>query len=206
MSILDYFVFMFKSYEPIAEALCSLLHPHAEVVIHDLKTNKIAAIFNPLSKRQKGDESLIEDIGDYSILPDVFPVYAKRNWDGRTLKSVSATLRDKKGSAIGLLCINLDISMWEDFSHHLQGWLSRTSQPDVLFKDDWREKINVFVSNYLQEQRTSLKCLSKNGKIDLVKELHREGAFSAKHAAAYIAEVLQLSRATIYNYLRQHHE
>ena len=44
--------------------------------------------------------------------------------------------------------------------------------------------------------------LSKDKKQELIKALYREGAFKAKNAATYVADVLHLSRATIYNYLR----
>jgi predicted transcriptional regulator YheO len=189
-------------YFPVAQAIHILLHPHGEVVVHNLKTGKIAAIYNNFSKRKVGDESLIEELADYTKLPDVFPPYTKTNWDGRQLKSATATLRDKKGTPIGLLCINLDVSRWEDFRLLLTQWLSNQNQPEVLFKDDWREKINLYVSDYLKKEGTVLKALSKEKKQELIKALHREGAFRAKNAATYVADVLDLSRATIYNYLR----
>lgn len=166
---------------------------------------QIAAIYNNFSKRKVGDESLIEDLEHYKELPDVFPVYSKMNWDGRKMKSSTATLRDKKGKPMGLLCINLDISKWEEVHHFLGDWLGSVgnqNQPEVLFKDDWREKINAYVSVYLKREGASLKALSKEKKRDLIKVLHQQGAFKAKHAASYVADVLDLSRATIYNYLR----
>lgn len=195
---------MIKHFFSIAEAISTLFFPHAEVIIHDLKTGRIAAIYHPLSKRKVGDESLIEDIDDVQELPNIFPVYTKQNWDGRKIKSISATLRDEKGDPIGLLCINLDLTKWEDFHHYLGTWLESgiQSQPAVLFKDDWREKINQYVSNDLAEEGIELKHLSKDKKKALVAALHKEGAFQAKNAASYIADVLDLSRATIYNYLK----
>lgn len=192
-------------YFPVAQAITALLHPHAEVVIHDLKTGQIAAIYNPFSKRKVGDESLIEELPDYAPLPDVFPIYTKVNWDGKKLKSSTATLRDKNKTPIGLLCINLDVSRWEEFRHLLDQWSkipSYQNEPEVLFKDDWREKINLYVSDYLNKEGLILKMLSKEKKRDLVQALHREGAFKAKNAATYVADVLDLSRATVYNYLR----
>lgn len=192
-----------KEHFSVAEAITLLLHPHAEVVIHDLKTGKIAAIYNNFSKRKVGDESLIEDLPDSAELPDVFPVYTKMNWNGRTIKCSTATLRDKNKKPVGLMCMNLDVSMWEEFRHLLDQWLGASSaQPEVLFKDDWRERINLYVSDYLKEEGIALRSLSKEGKQDLIKALHREGAFKAKNAAAYVADVLDLSRATIYNYLK----
>lgn len=194
-----------KDYFSVAQAITALLHPHAEVVIHDLKTGQIAAIYNPFSKRKVGDESLIEELPDYASLPDIFPIYTKVNWDGKKLKSSTATLRDKNKTPIGLLCINLDVSKWEEFRHLLDQWSnipSYQNQPEVLFKDDWREKINLYVSDYLNKEGLTLKMLSKEKKRDLIQALHREGAFKAKNAANYVADVLDLSRATVYNYLR----
>ncbi len=192
-------------YFSIAQAISLLLHPHGEIVIHDLKTGRIAGIFNNFSKRNVGDESLIEELDDYLKIPDVFPIYAKTNWDGRKMKSTTATIRDNKGYPVGLFCINLDVTKWEEFRHFLDQWSCipvHQNQPEILFKDDWREKINLYVSEYLKKEGTILKMLSKEKKQDLIKALHREGAFKAKNAATYVADVLDLSRATIYNYLR----
>lgn len=193
-----------NAYFSTAEAVSILLSPHAEVVLHDLKTGLITAIYNNFSKRKIGDESLLEELKDYDEFPNVFPVYLKTNWDGRKIKSISSTLRDKKGKAIGLLCINLDLSKWDECYQFLGTWLNNMTQPPPpeLFKDDWREKINSYVSAYLAREGTSLKLLDKEKKKNLVLALHREGAFKAKNSAHYIADVLDLSRATIYNYLK----
>lgn len=193
-----------KSCFSVAEAISILLYPHAEVVVHNLKTGLIAKIYNNFSKRKIGDESLLEEISDHPGFPDVFPVYLKTNWDGKKIKSISSTIRDQKGKAIGLLCINLDLSKWEELHHFLESWLKDAThpQPAALFKDDWREKINTYVSAYLAKTGTTLKYLSKDKKKALVLSLHQEGAFKAKNAASYVADVLDLSRATIYNYLK----
>src|ERR1700722_19493066 len=104
----------FSHFSNIAQAISHLLYPHGEVVIHDLKTGCIAAIFNNLSKRKIGDESLLEEIGDLAKIPDVFPLYFKTNWDGKRMKCVTATLKDQDDTPIGFLCINVDLSKWEE--------------------------------------------------------------------------------------------
>ncbi len=194
-----------KQFFAIAQAIGLLLHPHGEVVIHDLKTGCIAHIVNNLSKRKVGDESLLDEIKNLSEIPDVFPLYFKTNWDGKRMRCVTATLRDRKGNPIGLLCINVDLSKWEDMQKFLQGFMEQIGEitkPEALFKDDWREKINEYVFIYLQEHGESLKTLTKEKKKKLIEALHIEGAFQAKNAASYIADVLEISRATLYNYLR----
>ncbi|MBN9377666.1 MAG: hypothetical protein BGO14_11265 [Chlamydiales bacterium 38-26] len=194
-----------NKYAGVAQAISMLLHPYAEVVLHNLSTGRIAAIYNNLSKRKVGEESLLEDIVDLTKLPDVFPLYSKINWEGKKMKSVTATLRDSKGMPFALFCINLDLSKWEEMHQFILGWmggLDTKEQPDVLFKNDWKEKINAFVTDYLQKEGLSLKTITKEQKKELVRTLHLKGAFQAKKAASYAAEVLEISRATIYNYLR----
>src|SRR3990167_7426382 len=101
-----------ERYKPVAEAISLLLSPYVEVIVHDFKTKCIGAIFNNFSKRKIGDESLLDDM-EKLLEQEVFPPYFKINWDGRKMKSVSALLKDGLGKPVGLLCINLDISKWE---------------------------------------------------------------------------------------------
>ena len=194
-----------SQYISIAKAICQLLSPHVEVVIHDLESGRIAAIFNPYSKRKVRDESLIGEIENQKELPDVFAPYVKASREGKKIRSTSATLRNREGKAVALFCINLDVSKWEEMHQFLSHLIQPISekQPDVLFKDDWREKINSYVSAYLQKDNISMQALSKEKKKELILALHREGAFQAKNAASYIGDVLKLSRATIYKYLEK---
>lgn len=190
-------------HKPVAEAIALLLSPHVEVIIHDYSTKCIGAIFNNLSKRKIGDESLLDDL-DKSAANDVYPPYFKVNWDGRKMKSVSAVLRSRAGKPIGLLCINLDISKWEQMHSFILDLIqSKVEKPDFLFKNDWRERVNTYVSTYLKQHGLSLSSLDRAEKKKLLMELWKEGAFETKNAAAYVADVLQISRATVYNYLKE---
>ena len=119
------------------------------------------------------------------------------------MKSVTAVLKNHVGKPIGLLCINLDISKWEEMHHFILDLIKPTTEmPDFLFKNDWREKINIYVSTYLKHRALRLESLDRAEKRELLLALHQEGAFDTKNAAAYIADVLQISRATVYNYLK----
>lgn len=187
---------------PVAEAI-SKLFPQAEVVIHNLENGKIDAIYNNISKRKTGEDSLIEELPDYTKLPDCFEVYEKVNWDGKKLKSITATLKTHKGAPIGLLCINLDLSSFEAIQNMVSLWLAAGhKQPKVLFKEDFKEKINRFIAAFLKKEKRAITALTKEEKQKLVGLLYKEGAFETKNSSKYIAEVLELSRATIYNYLR----
>lgn len=192
-----------KAILPTGEAIQRLLYPHAEVVIHDIKKNQIAAIFHPFSKRRVGDSSLLTQ-EEMSMLEECMGPYEKINWDGKKLKSVSSIIRDDKGEAVGMLCINLDISRLEKMKDIIAAFIDNeqlTPQPAPLFKNDWQEKINKYVHAYLGEHLLTLESLTRTEKKELIEHLHKIGAFTAKNAALYIAQVLGVSRATIYNYL-----
>lgn len=195
-----------KRYLSIAQAIEMLLYPYAEIVLHDLATNTIAAIFNSFSHRKPGDDSLLEEIKLDDESKDVIGPYEKLNWDGRKLKSISAVIRSSTGKAVGLMCINLDLSKFEEFRQIIDRFMCPDNlipQPQELFKDDWQERINIFVHEHLCKQHKHFDNLTRTDKQELVKLLNREGAFKQKNAASYIGKVLGISRATVYKYLSE---
>lgn len=193
-----------KTFVPVAEALGQLLYPYAEVVIHDLESGKVAYLVNNYSKRVVGDDSLIEEGAAIEEFPDVFSPYFKTNWDGRRLKSTTATIRDEGGKPVGLLCINMDISFLDQCQKTISlftGGGLGGELPEALFQDDWREKISIYVQQYLNEHNLTPVTLTKAHRQKLIENLYNDGAFKAKKAADYVASVLGVSRATVYNHL-----
>ncbi len=188
----------------LAESITRLFYPHVEVVIHDVKTNRIAAIFNSYSKRKVGDDSqLTED--ELGCLDNILGPYEKVNWDGRALKSITTAIRNDADELLGLFCINFDIEPFQKCQAILEGLIGgnlNTDQPDVLFKDDWQERINNYVTQFVREHGLSLDHLGRQTKKELVIHLHAQGAFEAKNAATYVGRVLSISRATVYKYLK----
>lgn len=191
------------AYYPLCDAIALLLQPQAEVVLHDLATETVAHIANPFSHREVGEPSLLHEI---DFRPDVALIgpYEKVNFDGRRLKSVSAVLRED-GRAVGVICINLDVTHLQSAIELLTA-LTRVppgaGQPAVLFQEDWHERINQYVHAWTARNGVVIAELSRAQKLQLVGELAADGAFGGKHAAAYVSRVLQMSRASVYNYLR----
>lgn len=131
--------------------------------------------------------------------------YQKRNWDGRQLRSISTVLRDDNRQPIGLLCINLDITVFESAKAALELFLSGQQlqpQPEVLFQDDWQERINTYIHQWLQQQQLTLAALNNASRRMLIETLYQQGAFNGKNAAGYVAKILGIARATVYNHLK----
>lgn len=191
-------------YHPVCDAIALLLQPHAEVVLHDLGSETVVHIANNFSRRSLGEPSLLHEI-DFRPDDHLIGPYDKVNWDGRRLKSVSAVLRSPEGRPVGVLCINMDVSHIHaaiDVLSSLAKVATDQEKPAALFREDWHERINEYVNGWTHRNGVAIADLTRSQKQQLVRELAQDGAFSGKHAAAYISRVLQMGRATVYNYLR----
>ncbi|MEG0861373.1 MAG: transcriptional regulator [Pseudomonas sp.] len=195
-----------ENYRAIADAIATLFFPHAEVVLHDLRSQKIDYIANNLSKREIGDDAALEDMLETGTDETNIGPYEKLNWDGQKIRSLSTVLRNETGTPLAVLCINLNISLFENAKAALDLFLSPSRlipQPDALFRDDWQERINTFLNNWLRQRQLSLNLLTREHKRELVLALHAEGAFKGKSAANYVANVLGMGRATVYKHLKE---
>ncbi|WP_310359150.1 helix-turn-helix transcriptional regulator [Paraburkholderia strydomiana] len=192
---------LLKRQEAVANGIAALFYPYAEVVIHDLGSQTIAYIANNLSKRELGDASALEEI-DAAVAPDgTMGPYEKLNWDGRRMRSVSIMMRDDDDEPVGVMCINYNVAVFDDMKSVIDTIVSRVTlvaQPEVLFRDDWQERINTFMHTWLRERQLSLATLSRVHRRELVDALFAEGAFSVRSAANYVAKVLGMGRATVY--------
>jgi len=196
---------MLTRYQSIADAIALLFAPHAEVAIHDVAHQQLVYIANNRSQRQIGEDSNLDDL-QWDKDTQVFGPYLKRQWDGSQCRSISAVLRDAHGQVEGLLCINLDISALEGAKAALELLLSGASlqpQPVVLFQDDWQERINDFIHQWLQQQQLSLNNLHTSQRRALISALQQQGAFKGKNSTSYVARVIGIGRATLYNYLKE---
>lgn len=187
-------------YVSVAKGIVELLKPFVEVVIHDLESGTIAAIFNNFSGRQVGDSSHVDqDNEEWKHAPHTFHVYSKFGVEGSKVKSTTSVLKDDKGKPIGLFCINFDLTQVDTLRRVLDTFSTTTDLlPKSLFEEDWRERIHIFVHRYLVDNGLKLDSLEREQRQALVGDLYQSGAFEPKSAAEYIATVLKVSRATIY--------
>ncbi len=189
---------------PIAQGIAVWLHPNAEVVLHDFETDRVVKIWNNFSRRSPGEASLIAEEIQLEQDRDVYGPYERSNWDGRRLKCVSSVVRDENGERIGLLCLNLDVSSFDAFSAFIDLFTATASSPPTaLIERDWREQIHAALGQHLREVNTPLPALTRAQKIDAVRALDAKQLFSTRNATQHVAEILNVSRATVYNWLNE---
>lgn len=201
------FIALWKQYEPLIQAIVELFHPFVEAAVHDLEQGKLVAIYHNISQRKVGDPSPLKELKvDTKDFPAYFTPYYKQNWDGRPLKCTSITMRNKTGDPVGLICLNIDTSFFQDGYNLLENFLKTKSEaenPIEIFGSQCEEQAISVIQQYLDEKHLSLNHLNRDQKKDLVQQLYRKGIFNFKNAAPFIAKKLNTSRASVYNYIKQ---
>lgn len=192
-----------EPYFPVADALAALFSPWVEAVIHDVQLDTVAYIANPFSPREPGDPSDLKEI-DFAPDARVIGPYEKINWDGRRIRAISVLLRNDASVPIGMLCVNADVTQFEAMRRTLEGLLGVahvSEAAEAAFRDDWHERINRFVASWIQQRATTVDRLDRNARRELIGALYQAGGFEGRRSPAYVASLLGVSRATVYNEL-----
>ena len=194
--------------EKIAVALGRMFPGLCEVVLHDLREpeHAIRVIENNLSGRQVGDS--VTELGLLRIqdpdYPGVVQNYANRFPDGRPAKSTSIGIKNADGRYIAALCLNLDVSMLSPVTMALSNLVATepTDQPVESLRHRNSRELREVVEGIAAEQSSTPRAMSRLAKKDLVRRLHADGYFDSRDAAQTIADLLGISRATVYNYTK----
>lgn len=202
-----------SKYIPIADAIGMLLHPYAEVVIHDIQKDTIVHIANPYSRRKAGDKSYLgldSDASDLGMENDVLGPYEKEGENGQRIRSITAVLRNNETKPIGILCINLDFSPVEtafESAFEVLNQLIRPAdieaRPEVIFREEWRELIKLEIREFRQEKGLTQDSMNAKERRELMQRLDRKRLFYARKSVEQVALFLKISRATAYKDLNE---
>lgn len=202
-----------SSYTPVADAIVKLLHPYAEVVIHDIEKDAIVHIANPYSKREIGDTSYLgldSDQSDFGLDKNVLGPYEKTGAAGQRIRSITAVLRNEATKPIGILCINLDFSALEtvfDSALEVLNGLIRPpgsqARPEVIFREEWQEQIKLEIRAFRCEKGRTQEPMSTRERRELMRRIDQKRLFYARKSVEQVASLLKISRATAYKDLNQ---
>ena len=197
---------LISDYGAVCKLIARLYPGQVEVVLHDLRTGRVAAIEGDISKRAVGDESLVDtgtleaDLDD----ADIIGPYSQTNWDGENLRSFTAVLRNGEGSPSGLICVNMRTAAFSAAADLLAVFTATDPAPrsSALFAQDWREAANGIISEVLSQRGVTLVTARRDDKVALVAALDRAGILEMRGSPDYAAKALGMSRASIYNLLK----
>ena len=199
---------------PIVQGLAEMFGADCEVVLHDVGRlpHSIVAIENgSLTGRTVGDgptDRMLRNLRNSDEAQDV-RLYISSH-DAKILKSLAVTLRDADGEPYGLLGLNFDISEIVQAQRTLAniaavGRLGGGASPetDEIFAGDIRDVVSGMVTKILGEMGRTPGAMTREEKMEVVKRLEERGAFLVKRSAEQVAEALDLSRYTIFSYLKE---
>ncbi|WP_199565671.1 helix-turn-helix transcriptional regulator [Spongiactinospora rosea] len=138
-------------------------------------------------------------VGGVQNYPNRFP-------DGRPAKSTSIGIKNAKGEYIAALCLNLDVSVLSPVTLALSNLVATDAEhrerPLETLRGRNASELRQMVETLSAERAGTPRSLSRNDKKALVRRLHRDGYFDSRDAAQTIADLLGVSRATVYNYTK----
>ncbi|OOE38314.1 hypothetical protein BZG13_05810 [Salinivibrio sp. ML323] len=201
-----------QSYSAVVDGLAALIGEHCEIVLHaldDLNKSAIKIANGENTGRQVG--SPITDLA-LRMLRDIegsernfSRAYFTRAKSGTLMKSITVAIRNGDNRIIGLLCININLDA--PFSQVLQAFIpddqAKQAASSVNFASDVEELVDQTVERTVEEVNAD-KSVSNNTKNrQIVMALYDKGIFDIKDAINRVAARLNISKHTVYLYVRQ---
>ncbi len=199
----------FKVLCDICECIARQFGEDCEVVLHDLTKpyeNTVVAIWNGhVTGRKVGDGGT--DAGLAILRGTANPkdeyCYINTAPNGHILKSTSKYFVDENGKVVGSLCINYDITNLMKGQIAIEKFTSKNESRDEIFTGNVDEILEILMEKAVESTGKTIDVLDKEDKVEIIKYLDEKGAFLIKKSAERVAEYLDISRFTVYNYLNE---
>ncbi len=200
-----------KPYIPVAEMITGMFGSNCEAVIHDLTNPEYSVVYvsnGSVTNRSVGQsfDHLVRNVLlNRQFADDQLVNYSFDTVDGKKIKSSSLLIRDDNNSVVGMLCVNYDVTAIE--------LLTQTAQQFLKFADDIpqsssyeensvTEDVMTVIDNIIRNTITqSPETLTRKKCIEIVSFLEAKGIFLVKGSVEKVAELLGVSKVTVYSYL-----
>lgn len=176
---------MLETIKLLSNTLVQLLQPLVEISIFESDKDTPMAVYHRFGTEIP------------TPLVTQVPLFVQTK-EGRKLKTMSFPFEDTDKNYI--VQFRADVSIFEQLHQQLSLLVQQPAISDS--KGTWQQQITDFTHHYLSKHHCSLTSLTRHQKRQLVFQLKQQGLLDYKEATSYVATLLNLSRATIYNYLQ----
>lgn len=195
------------SYFPVVDGIAALLGEHCEIVLHSLEFLEHSAIYivnGHNTNRKIG--SPITDRALWSLhhmqTDSVSKPYFTKAKGGVLMKSITIAIRNGKQHVIGLICININLDV--PMSQFLNSFIApQEADSSVNFASSVEDLVAQTIENTIEEIQNNRNVANNNKNRQIVTALFEKGIFDIKDAINQVAERLDISRHTVYLYIRQ---
>ncbi len=201
-----------ESYKVVIDGLADYLGEGYEIVLHslhDLDHSVIKIKNGHLSGRKEG--APITDFA-LSMLAKIeeqqstnYISYLNQNKKGEPLKAATITIHGERNKVIGLLCINFYLNT--PLYSVLQSLFSMPESINGnIESESFVENVDELLKESVEEAKrrvqadSNISSINKNKEI--VNELYQKGVFNLKDSVIKVAELLQISKNTVYLHVR----
>ena len=200
-----------QSYRNVVAGLENYLGEGYEIVLHSLESmeHSVIAIANGHhTGRQEG--SPITDLALHmlhSIEEEEqtgFISYFSKNRKGEPLRSSTIVIYGENHRAIGLLCFNfyLNTSIYTVVANLMDESKSTPPMITETFVDNAEDLLSRVVEQVRQDVNNDGRILSSLKNKEIIRRCHAQGVFQIKNAVSRVAQLLGISKNTVYLHLR----
>lgn len=200
-----------ESYKTAMAGMSAYLGTGYELVVHSLEDleHSVVAIYNGnRSGRRIGSPvtdlalqmlARIEENGTKDFI-----CYQNHTRTGTPLRSSTILIRGENNRVIGLICINFYLDT--PVCQLLDGWNSSESVYAATPMETLAEEASDLISTILADIQQSVECdesiTPSNRNKQIIISLYERGIFNLKNSVQQVAELLGLSKNTVYLHLR----
>jgi len=194
---------------PVAKAIALAMGDKCETVVHDAD-RRIAFIANGhISGREVGqlmDDSVFEYLMDRAKKEGGRVVRLTKKADGELAKATTVVFYDSTGGYCGMLCFTMNLTMLNQARNLLDTIMN--VQP-FEENEEGGENMNIVeytrmvIADIIKEVGKPSTLGPKEIKMRTLKLLDEKGVFLIKDSIPQVCELLSISQATLYNYLRE---
>lgn len=216
---------MIDSYSILVDYLADLLGTSCEVVLHVIEdgVSSIEKIRNGhISGRKAGKQT--DEIGARITKQNQDINYIVNNYEnsptGIEIKTNTFFINSPDGDLIGMLCVNIDISLpllakncIEDFLGKLSAFshskqiIADKSDPNFASgyseTDMFKSLSKDIISDVIKKHGIPVDRMTPEERILILGDLKAQGVFRIKYAVKEVAQNLNISEPSVYRYMRE---
>ena len=194
----------------IAHGLAVHFGSNCEVVIHDLKaeklSNSIVYIENGhISNRKLGDgpSHVVLDALHGDMKEEDHLGYLTQTKDGRILKSSTMYIRDESGTIIYILAINYDITGLMMTDNALRSFIGTEEKAESAEKitNNVNELLDDLIEQSVRKIGKPVAYMTKEDKTAAIQFLNDSGAFLITKSGDKVSKYFGISKYTLYSYI-----
>ncbi|WP_304507583.1 helix-turn-helix transcriptional regulator [Anaerotignum sp.] len=191
----------------MAKAMSKSFGDICETVVRDSNA-KIVYIENSHITNRKVGEKMEKSVLDYILhrapIESDSVIRTTKKKDGTLLKSTTTVFFDESNELEAMICITIDMTHMNETRKFLDTFMNayltdeKTEENSMNIVDYTRTVISEIINDVGKPSTLG----TKEMRYEIIKKLNDKGVFLIKDSVPQVCELLSMSQATLYNYLR----